>query len=401
MKSSNENILQCERRSIMTSTILFRTTPRILLGNGSIEQIGLEVKSLKGKKVFIVTDPGIVQSGILEKLTDALKSTKISLGVFDKVESDPRIEVVDQALSQLHEEKYDAVIGLGGGSSLDIAKLVAVMAKNPGKISDYFGIDLVLHPGLPLICVPTTAGTGSEVTPIAILSDEAEHLKKGVVSGYLFPRVALLDPLLTIGLPSSVTASTGMDALIHAMEAFTSINANDLTDHLAFKAIQLLYGNIRTAYARGEDVTARFNMLEGSLIAGLAFANAGVTAVHAFAYPLGGEFHVPHGLANAVMLPHVLRFNMLGNLAKFATISKAFGLPVKNLSQKQAAEMGLSAIEELMRDINIPLHLRDMNIAQEAIPRMAEGVMKVTRLLANNPRRMTLKDAEQIYQMAW
>jgi len=385
----------------MAATILFRTTPRIILGNGCIEQIGTEVKNLKGKKAFIVTDPGIVQSGILDKVTTALKLAKIPFGVFDKVESDPRIEIVDATLSQFQGGKYDAIIGLGGGSSLDIAKLVAVMAKNPGSISDYFGIDLVSHPGLPLICVPTTAGTGSEVTPIAILSDEAEHLKKGVVSGYLFPRVALLDPLLTVGLPPAVTASTGMDALIHAIESYTSINANDLTDHFAYKAIQLIYGNIRTAYARGDDVNARFNMLEGSLVAGLAFANAGVTAVHAFAYPLGGEFHVPHGLANAVMLPHVLRFNMLGNLAKFTSISKAFGLPVENLTQKQAAEAGISAIEELMRDLNIPLHLKDMNIDQQAIPRMAEGVMKVTRLLANNPRKMTLKDAEQIYQMAW
>jgi alcohol dehydrogenase class IV len=385
----------------MAATILFRTTPRIILGNGAIEQIGAEVKNLKGKRTFVVTDPGIVQSGILEKVTEILKTSRLSFGVFNKVESDPRIEIVDQALAELQEGKYDSVIGIGGGSSLDIAKLTSVMAKNPGKISDYFGIDLVPNPGLPLILVPTTAGTGSEVTPIAILSDEAEHLKKGVVSGYLFPKVALLDPLLTLGLPPGVTAATGMDALIHAIEAYTSINANDLTDHFAFKAMQLIYANIRTAYARGEDVTARFNMLEGSLIAGLAFANAGVTAVHAFAYPLGGEFHVPHGLANAVMLPHVLRFNLLGNLAKFALISKAFGLPVDHLSLKQAAEAGISAIEELMRDLNIPLHLKDMNVSQEAIPRMAEGVMKVTRLLANNPRKMTLKDAVEIYQRAW
>ena len=385
----------------MTSAVLFRTTPRILLGNGSIEQIGTETKQLKGKRVYIVTDPGIVQSGILEKVTGPLKSSRISFGIFDKVESDPRIEIVDLALAQLKDGRYDSVIGLGGGSSLDIAKLVSVMAKNPGKISDYFGIDVVPNPGLPLILIPTTAGTGSEVTPIAILSDEAEHLKKGVVSGYLFPKVALLDPLLTVGLPPAVTASTGMDALIHAIEAYTSINANDLTDHFAFKAIQLIYGNIRTAYARGEDVMARFNMLEGSLIAGFAFANAGVTAVHAFAYPLGGEFHVPHGLANAVMLPHVLRFNMLGNMTKFAAISKAFSLPVENLPQRQAAEAAISAVEELMRDVNIPLHLREMKIPQEAIPRMAEGAMKGTRLLANNPRKMTLRDAEEIYRKAW
>ncbi len=384
------------------ANILFRTTPRILMGPGCCDQIGLEVKALKGEKVLIVTDPGIIKAGLLDQVWPALKKAEIAWALFDRVESDPRIEIVDQALAQLKMEKCDTVIGLGGGSALDIAKLVAVMAVNPGHISDYFGVDLLVQPGIPLICVPTTAGTGSEVTPIAILSDEMEHLKKGVVSSHLFPRLALLDPLLTLGVPPEVTAFTGMDALIHAIEAYTSVNANDLTDYLAFRAIELTSGNLLTAYARGEDLTARSKMLEGSMLAGMAFANAGVTAVHAFAYPLGGEFHhIPHGLANSVMLPHVLRFNMLGNLPKFAEISLALGLSTEDLPDRQAAEEGLLAIEELLADLNLALRLRDLKVPEEAIPGMAQGVLKVTRLLANNPRRITLEDAERIYKTAW
>ena len=213
--------------------------------------------------------------------------------------------------------------------------------------------------------------------------------------------MALLDPQLTVGLPPVVTALTGLDALIHAIEAYTSVNAFDLTDHLAFRAMELLYDNIRTAYARGEDLEARSRMLEGSLLAGIAFANAGVTAVHAFAYPLGGEFHVAHGLANSVMLPHVMRFNLLGNLPKFADIGSALGLDTDSLTDKEAALEALEAIEDLMEDLNIPRRLRDLNIPQEAIPALAEGVMKVTRLLANNPRRITLEDARKIYEEAW
>jgi alcohol dehydrogenase class IV len=382
--------------------ILFRTAPRILMGAGCIEQIGPEVKALKGKKVLIVTDPGIIRAGLLEPILPLLKKAGIPTALFDQVEPDPHIEIVDQALARLKEEKCNMVIGLGGGSSLDIAKLAAAMAVNPGHISDYFGVDLLVRPGLPLICIPTTAGTGSEVTPIAILSDAAEHLKKGVVSSHLLPGLALLDPLLTLGAPPAVTAFTGMDAMIHAIEAYTSVNANGLTDHLAFRAIELTSGNILTAYARGEDLNARAKMLEGSLLAGMAFANAGVTAVHAFAYPLGGEFHhIPHGLANAVMLPHVLRFNMLGNLPKFADVASALGVAAGELTNRQAAEEGLEVIEELMTDLEIPSRLRDMQVPEDAIPKMAQGVMKVTRLLANNPRRITLQDAERIYRNAW
>ncbi len=380
---------------------LFRTTKRIVFGLGAIEKIGAEVLGLKKKKVLVVTDPGIVQAGLLEPLKQSLQAAHIPFALFDGVEPDPRLEVVQQCTEMGRKEGVEALIGFGGGSSLDIAKVAAVLLTNEGDLTQFFGIDLIPNPGLPVILIPTTAGTGSEVTPIAILSDTREKLKKGIVSPHLFPEVALLDPQLTVGLPPLVTALTGLDALIHAIESYTSVNAFDLTDHLAFRAMELLYDNIRTAYARGEDLEARSRMLEGSLLAGIAFANAGVTAVHAFAYPLGGEFHVAHGLANSVMLPHVMRFNLLGNLPKFADIGSALGLDTDPLTDKEAALEALEAIMDLMEDLSIPRRLRDLNIPQEGIPSLAEGVMKVTRLLANNPRRITLEDARRIYEEAW
>ena len=381
---------------------LFRTTKRILFGAGSLEKIGTEAQLLKAKKALIVTDPGIIQAGLIAPLQQSLEAAGLSLAIFDRVEPDPRIEVVEECLTAARKEGIDLLIGYGGGSSLDIAKVTSVMLTNPEGIDAFFGVDLVPRPGVPVILIPTTAGTGSEVTPIAILSDTRENLKKGIVSPHLFPEVALLDPILTLGLPPAVTAFTGLDALIHAIEAYTSVNANDLTDQLAFRAMELIAGSLLTAYARGEDLPARSDMLEGSLLAGMAFANAGVTAVHAFAYPLGGEFHhIAHGLANSVMLLPVLRFNLLGNLTKFADISSALGLATEDLTDRQAAEEALDAIEELMMDLNIPLRLRDLNVPQEALPRLSEGVMKVTRLLANNPRRLTLEDAKAIYQQAW
>ena len=380
---------------------LFRTTKRIVFGLGSIERVGAEVRGLKAKKVLVVTDPGIVQAGLLEPLKYSLQEANITFLLFDGVEPDPRLEVVRQCVEMGRKEGVEALIGYGGGSSLDIAKVAAVMLTNEGDLAQFFGIDLIPNPGLPLILIPTTAGTGSEVTPIAILSDTREKLKKGIVSPYLFPEVALLDPQLTVGLPPAVTAFTGLDALIHAIESYTSVNAFDLTDQLAYRAMELIYDNIRTAYARGEDLEARAHMLEGSLLAGMAFANAGVTAVHAFAYPLGGEFHVAHGLANSVMLPHVMRFNLLGNLPKFADIGSALGLDTDQLTDKEAALEALEAVEDLMEDLNIPRRLRDLNIPREAIPPLAEGVMKVTRLLANNPRRIALEDARKIYEEAW
>ncbi len=384
----------------MNRVTVFKTTPRIVMGVGAIQQMPEEIRLLKGEKVLIVTDKGLRAVGLVDILGRVLEKAQIQYATFDEVEADPRYEISVGCVEMIQREKVDLVIGFGGGSPIDIAKISAVMAKNEGPLAQYFGIELIPNLGLPTIIVPTTAGTASEVTPIVILSDEEAKLKRGIVSAHLQPSVALLDPELTLGLPPHITAATGMDALIHAIEAFTSVNATGMTDTLAFRAMELLYGNIRTAFANGKNLAARSAMLEGSLTAGISFANCGVTAVHAFAYPIGAEFHIPHGVANTLMLPHVMRFNILGNLPKFARMAKAFRLRTDELDSLGAAEAVVAAIERLALDLRVPQHLAEFGIKESDIPRLAEGVMKVTRLLANNPRQITLQDAIDIYRVA-
>jgi alcohol dehydrogenase class IV len=379
---------------------VFSTTPRIIMGPGSAKTIGAEVKARGVSRVLIVTDKGVISAGLLKSIEESFKASKVRYGVFDRVEPDPRYEIVAECVAAAREAKAQMLVGIGGGSPMDIAKVSAVMLTNKGPIGAYFGIGLIPRPGLPTILIPTTAGTGSEVTPIAILSDEGEKLKKGIVSPYLYPAIGILDPELTVGLPPAVTAATGMDALIHAIEAYTSINATTITDMYCTKAIELIFKNIRTAFAKGDNMEARTAMMEGALLAGIAFANAGVTAVHAFAYPIGAEFHIPHGIANTLMLPHVIRFNVLGNLEKFAQLAKPLGLPVKGLDNLTIVDRVIAAIDRLADDIRVPRHLKDFGVQEKDIPMLADGVMKVTRLLANNPRTLTLDDAKRIYKAA-
>ncbi len=382
----------------MNKIALFRTIPRIVMGPGALNQLTDEARALKAKKVLIVTDSGLIEAGLVKQVQVVLEKSDIKYAIFGDVEADPRYEIVADCVDMLHRENADLIVGFGGGSPIDIAKVSAVMATNEGSITEYFGIDLIPHTGLSTIIIPTTAGTGSEVTPIVILSDHTEKLKKGIVSQHLFPSAALLDPELTLGLPARVTAATGMDALIHAVEAYTSKNATSMTDMLARQAMQLIAQNIRVAYANGSNLTARSHMLEGSLLAGMAFANAGVTAVHAFAYPIGAEFHIPHGVANSIMLAPVMDFNKLGNLKKFAEIAGYLGENTTALSEKEAAHAAVDAMRILAADLKIPDHLRKFGINDKDIPDLAAAVMKVTRLLANNPRELTQSDAEAIYR---
>jgi alcohol dehydrogenase len=377
---------------------LLQTTPRIVMGPGSLQRITDEVKRLGATRVMIVTDPGLVKTGIVARVEELVSSIPVSVSRFDAVEADPPYEIAVGAAEAAKKAGADLILGIGGGSSLDIAKVAAILVTNADPVSTYFGIDLVPRKGLPTVVVPTTAGTGSEVTPIAILSDHTEKLKKGIVSPFLFPDVALLDPELTVGLPPGVTAATGMDALIHAVEAYTSKNASRITDMFALEAMKLIFENIRTAYANGSNLSARAAMLEGSLLAGMAFANAGVTAVHAFAYPIGAEFHIPHGVANSMMLAPVMEFNMLGNLTKFACMAEVFGEDLRGRTRRDAAKAAVQALKTLAEDLRIPDHLSDFGVKDEHVPSLAEGVMKVTRLLANNPRELTLQDAEEIYR---
>lgn len=382
----------------MNRITLFRTTPRIVMGAGALKNLAAEVAALKANKALIVTDQGLIDAGLVGQARAILEKAEIEYAVFADVEADPRYEIVADCVDKIRSEDADLIIGFGGGSPIDIAKVSAVMTTNEGPISEYFGIDLVPQAGLPTIIIPTTAGTGSEVTPIAILSDHTEKLKKGIVSSFLFPSVALLDPELTLALPPHVTAATGMDALIHGIESFTSKNASSISDLLASRAMELIARNIRTAFADGSNLTARSNMLEGSLLAGMAFCNAGVTAVHAFAYPIGAEFHIPHGVANSIMLTPVMEFNKLGNLEKFARIAEYLGENTTGLSTREAANAAVEAMRTLAVDLKIPDHLGEFGIEDKHIPELAEGVMKVTRLLANNPRELTQQDAEDIYR---
>lgn len=385
----------------MDQNWIFRTTPRIIFGCGTVAQAGAEVKRLGAKRALVVTDPGIKAAGISDTVEKSIRDAGIGVAMFGEVEPDPRIEIVEKCLAVARGEKCDCVVGVGGGSALDIGKLTAILLNNDGSVRDFFGTDLIPRPGVPTVMLPTTSGTGSEVTPIAVLSDEGEKLKKGVVSPHLFAKTAILDPVLTVGCPPSVTAASGMDALIHGIESYTSIHASRFTEFLAYKAVETIAGSLRTAYANGSDLEGRTRMMEGSLWAGMAFANSGVAAVHAFAYPLGAEFHVPHGVSNTVMLPYVMRYNMVGALRRYADLAGAFGAGRDGDGDVLRAEALIAAVERLADDIRVPRRLRDLKVPETAIPMMAEGVMKVTRLLANNPRTMTLMDAEAIYRSAY
>ena len=384
----------------MSALEKFSTARRIVFGNGSLAGIAAEVHALGGSKVTIITDPGLVKTGLVDKLERLLTDAGIPFHRYADVEADPRYEIVYDAAQAVTGFGADVVIGFGGGSAQDIAKAAAVLASNEGPVERYFGVDLIPAPGVPLILVPTTAGTGSEATPIAILSDQHEKLKKGIVSPHLYPAVALLDPELTLGLPPAITAATGMDALIHAVESYTSVNATHMSDLLAVEAIKLISANLRTAYVNGANLRAREAVMRGSLLAGMAFATAGVTAVHAFAYPIGAEFHIPHGVANTIMLNPVMAFNCMGNLSRFADLAGFMGERTEGLTQREAAMRALEAMKTLALDLDVPQRLSAFGVQGEDIPELAKGVMLVTRLLANNPRTLTLADAEAIYRKA-
>ena len=381
----------------MIQNFSFHTTPQLHFGQRSLERLPQELKQWNPHSILLVSDPGVLKAGITAKVETLIVDAGYRVTIFSEVEPDPRIETAEACANAARSCKADVIIGVGGGSAMDIAKVAAVLAYSKQHIHSMFGIEQVNAAGLALILVPTTAGTGSEVTHIAILSDEQEHLKKGIVSKFLFPRLAIVDPLLTLGVPAAVTAASGMDALLHAVEAFTSKNANDLSDTLARRAMRLISENLRDAYQNGQNLEARTGMLEGSMLAGMAFANAGVTAVHAFAYPIGAEFHIPHGVANSIMMGPVLTFNISGNPAKFAEVAECISEKIDGTSVQDRAELSVAIMKQLAHDIDIPKNLSSFGVRKEHIPNLADGVLKVTRLLANNPRAITRDDAIALY----
>lgn len=388
--------------SILNTPVLkFRMSGALRFGAGAIEGLGDIVSAYPEPRVLIVTDKGIVSAGVADAVTSRLDAAGVPWEIYDGVEPDPRVEIVDACTEAAKAAKANLLIGLGGGSPIDIAKVTAILLTNGGAPLDYAGIGQVPKPGLPVIAIPTTAGTGSEVTPIAVLSDKKEHLKKGIVSDHLYPAVALVDPVLALGLPPRITAYTGMDALTHCIEAYTNKFAQPFIDVFAEQGIQLIAASLRRAVFQGADLQARTDMAMGSLYGGLCLGAVNTAAVHALAYPLGGTYDIPHGLANTVLLPHVMAFNAPADLVKYARIAELMGEPVEGLSPREAAEASVDAARSMAADLGMDLRLRDFGIPEDAIETMAEAAMKVTRLMNNNPRKVTQADCAAIYRAAW
>lgn len=381
----------------------FNTTKSIVFRPGAATELATISGALLGPRVLFVTDPGLRGLGLCDPALAALRSAGHGVTVFDAVEADPSRATLMAATEAGRDAGVTGVVGFGGGSSLDVAKLAALLIGSAEDLEAAWGVGNAHGPRLPLVLVPTTAGTGSEVTPVSIITVGAEE-KRGVSSPVILPDIAVLDADLTLGLPAAITAATGVDAMVHAIEAYASANPNNnpLSRMLAREALRLLGANIRTVVANPGDVTARGAMLLGSMLAGQAFGNSPVAAVHALAYPIGGTFHIPHGLSNALVLPHVLRFNAPAACVAYAEIAPdAFPHLAAIDGRGARAAAFIEALATLAVDLGMPVRLRDVGIPEEALGKMASDAMLQTRLLINNPRSLAESDALAIYRAAW
>jgi alcohol dehydrogenase class IV len=377
----------------------FQTTPRAICQTGGLARVGELMAGLGVSRAIVVCDAGIVACGFADRAVASLKAAGLAATVFDQVQADPPVGVVRAAIEAARAFGADGVIGLGGGSSLDTAKLVALLVRSEQKLEELYGTDMARDHRLPLIQVPTTAGTGSEVTWVSVVTSEANE-KKAIYSSQLLPDVALLDAELTLGMPPRVTAATALDAMVHAIEAYTSrTRKNVVSDALAVKGLELLGANIRRVVADGCDIEARSAMLQGSMLAGIAFVNASVAAVHALSYPLGARFHVPHGHSNALVMTPVFRFNMPVAEKAYAELAVHL-LPGRRFADDaEAAEVFVSELEQLVASVGLETRLSQMGVTEADIPDMAREVtVGIQRLLANNPRDMSLNDVISIYQ---
>ena len=383
-------------------SFLFNTVSDVLSGPGTSGQLGEMAAAMGIERLFVVTDPGIIQFGLLQQAVESLEANNIALHIYSDIVADPPESVVMNAMHAAQDFGCDGVIGFGGGSSMDVAKLLAVLIKGEQQLADIYGVDQITGGRLPLIQVPTTAGTGSEATMVSIITT-GETTKAGVVSRTLLADKIILDAALTTGLPPAVTAATGIDAMVHAIEAFTSKRLkNPLSDMLAREALRLMAGNIETAVKQGDNLEARSAMLLGAMLAGQAFANAPVAAVHGLAYPLGGNYHIPHGLSNSLVLPHVLRFNASEAADLYAQLAPII-LPGQQLPDDPIAvtQMLADYFLALAEDLGLQTTLRQMNIPEADLSMLAQEAMLQQRLLINNPRELTLDDALAIYRQAF
>lgn len=372
--------------------------PRIVIGNGCASQCAEWLAECGVRRVLLVSSTPVLPT--LKAVLNALALEKISVVQAPPIDREPDRALFESALQLARAENIDGVLGIGGGSAIDVAKLVAALTKSQQRVEEVFGINLLRERELPLICLPTTAGTGAEVSPNAILLDEAEALKKGVVSPHLVPDAAFVDPQLTVSVPPAVTAATGLDALTHCIEAFANKFSHPAVDVYALAGIRLIASNLRAAVEDGSDLNARANLAVGSLYGGLCLGPVNTAAIHALSYPLGGKYHIAHGVSNAVLLPAVLRFNLSSAPERYAEVALALGVD-RESSAAGTAERGFYRLVELSRAVGIPQKISELGIPRDAIPELARAAMKVTRLLKNNPRTLTEPDAIEIYESAY
>lgn len=387
----------------MLPTRTFRMPRLVITGSGSAMQVAPEIRKLKVKKALLVTDRALLGLGLLDGVKWSLYQGAVPFAVFDGAVTEPTIDIVELGLKAYREGECDFLLAVGGGSVIDAAKAIAVMATNTAPITDYQGIGKIPKAGATVVAIPTTAGTGSEVTPFTIITDTQRNVKMLIGSPFIIPEIALVDPMLTLTLPLNFTASTGIDALTHAIEAYVSRKSQPLTDVLCLSAIRLIAGNLRQAWSNGKDVEARENMMLGAMHAGLAFANSSVALVHGMARPIGAYFHVAHGASNAALLGTVMEFSLSGSPNRYAQIAQAMGEATSGLSDLEAAKAGVQAVKRLIKDIKVPA-LLELGVDKEQLmklaPQMAEDAL-ASGSPANNPREATKEEIVGLYKAAY
>jgi len=387
----------------MNGSRVFQMPSVIHFGNAAAAQTGPEAKRIGAKKVLLVTDAILMQAGTVKPVLESLSAAGVEAVIFDKVASEPVLAFIDEGLKLLRKKKCEVIVAVGGGSSIDTAKALAVMATNPGKIQDYMGLGKIGQPGLPLIAVPTTAGTGSEVTIFTIITDTTRDVKMLIGSPYVMPCVALVDPRMTLGMPRGLTAATGLDALTHAIEAYVSLKAQPLSDVMALSAIELLFKYLPQAWANPNNLHARTQTLLGAMQAGIAFTNASVALVHGMSRPVGAYFHVPHGLSNAALLGVVMEFSLMGNPDRYARIAGAMGIDTTGLLPMEAAEEGTLLVKKLIADLEIP-SLEKLGVEKKKLDKVVEQMAKdaiASGSPGNNPRIATPQEIVGLYYEAF
>lgn len=380
---------------------VFRIPPTIHTGEGAAIHAGEEIKHLGAQKVLLITDSYLASSGAIKSVFDSLNAAKVEVSVYDQVNTEPTLAHVDECLSLFKKSGSQAIVGCGGGSPMDVAKAVSVMAANPGKIQDYMGAGKINKEGPPIVAIPTTAGTGSEATIVTIITDTERDIKMLINSPWLLAKVAIVDPLLTLGMPKNITAATGLDALTHAIEAYVSIKAQPMTDMMALTAIKLIYQNLPVAWAEPDNIEARSKTLFGALLAGISFSNSSVALVHGMSRPVGAVFHVPHGVSNAALLGVVTKFSLSGAYKRYADIAMTMGVPDKGSLEEIAIE-GARKVSALIKQLEIPT-LSQLGVSREkldpVVNKMAEDAL-ISGSPGNNPRLATKEEIVKLYYEA-